>query len=266
MIEVDTTRPSLFPHSRNVTIHGGVFTAGDYRDRHGEVEASSHSTPKIPRYHFRSQHNLTRRDEWSFSIGEQKGEKTGQGKVIIQTFVGRRARQLWQSTIDYTQRLVNPNLLNIIGTSSEDDEARYILFDAAQQNNACRLIAAGLRQGERETTIFGTRIIYGIASGLDFLGKISPNLSLANFGIENFDVFSDDFGNTALAFTPQRSPELTSQSGEGSSLIQPPWAERNAMHFEDNKECIVVFNSLITKLFNDANHIIYSKWFLSFTC
>ncbi|KIK60893.1 hypothetical protein GYMLUDRAFT_261242 [Collybiopsis luxurians FD-317 M1] len=253
-----TTRPSFFPHSHNFAIYGGVFIAGDHQGGSREAgTSSSNDIPKISRNFVRSQRNLRRQDEWIFSIGEQKDGKLGRGKVIIQAFVGRRARQLWQSTINYAQLLVHPNLLNIVGTSSDNDKAHYILFDAAQQNNACQLIAAGLRLGERETNVFGTRIVYGIASGLDFLTKINSSLSIANFGIESFDVFSDDNGNTVLAFTPQRLLEQTNQRGEENEPIQPQWVERNTMHLLGNKDGTAVFNYLITKLFSDANHIVY---------
>ncbi|KIK57996.1 hypothetical protein GYMLUDRAFT_98254 [Collybiopsis luxurians FD-317 M1] len=162
-----TSRTSLFAGSRNVKIYGGVFNTGlRPRERHrSEAEADSHGIPKIPRHLVRSQDNLRRRDEWIFSFGqaeycEHKGE---QNNVIIQTFMGCRARQIWQSTIDYAQRLINPNLLNIVGTSSEESGAHYILFDAAQQKSTNCLIASGLTQGDRETTMFGTQIVYGIA-------------------------------------------------------------------------------------------------------
>ncbi|KIK60895.1 hypothetical protein GYMLUDRAFT_244048 [Collybiopsis luxurians FD-317 M1] len=273
-----TSRPSFFPHSQNFAIYGGVFIAGDHQGAWHELSAPEHSAnsglggsreaeansyndipkqKKISRNFVRSQHNLKRRDEWIFSIGEQKDETVGQSKVIIQTFVGRRARQLWQSTIDYAQRLVNPNLLNIVGTSSEDDRAHYILFDAAQLNDTCSLIAAGLRLGEMETTVFGMRIVYGIASGLDFLAKISPSLSPINVGIESFDVFSDDFGDTVLTFIPHGEQEQTKQRGKRNDPVQLSWLKGNVMHYNVNKDDIALFDSLVTKLFNDANCVIY---------
>ncbi|KIK60864.1 hypothetical protein GYMLUDRAFT_261219 [Collybiopsis luxurians FD-317 M1] len=282
-LKLDTaTRPSLFPRSRNVTIYGGVFTAGHHHQgvwreishlslvhptktclwRHREAKVSSKNIPEIPMHLVRSQYNLRKQDEWTFSIGKAAhcGPEDEQGQVIIQTFVGRRARQLWQSTIDYAQRLVSPNILNIVGTSSGDSEAHYILFGGAQRNNTRRLIASGLRLGERETTMFGTRIVYGIASGLDFLSKINPYLSLANLEIESFDAFSDDLGNTVLAFTPHGEHE--EERREGNGCLQPPWLWRDVvdnLQPEVRRDSVVVFNSLITKLFNDANHIIYKE-------
>ncbi|KIK60851.1 hypothetical protein GYMLUDRAFT_596930 [Collybiopsis luxurians FD-317 M1] len=257
------TRSSLFGGSRNVTIYGGNFKAaggqGEEEFAPSRADPNLSNIPKIPRHLVRSQHSLGRRQgKWRFSIGELKDEKMGEGKVIIQTFEGRQARKLWQSTIDYARRLLDPNFLNIVGTSSEDDRVPYILFDAAHQNSTCHLIACGLRQGEREITMFGTRIVYGIASGLYTLSQTGPRFSLANFGSENFDLFSDDVGNTVLAFTPHG--EQCEQRCKVIDLtIHPPWVEGDAVPFEVKKDGIGVFNSLITKVFNDANHIIYRE-------
>ncbi|KIK60347.1 hypothetical protein GYMLUDRAFT_43644 [Collybiopsis luxurians FD-317 M1] len=161
--------PSLFAHSRNIVINGGNFTAGNCCGGHPEVNFGVRNLPEIPRYQVRTQDIIGTRDQWTFSVGEAdaRGRKSGQAQVIIQTFEGPRAREDWLTTIRYAQRLVNPHVLEIVGISptsvNVDYDPHYILFDGGYRSNTHRLLALGLRQGEKEITMLGLRIVYGIA-------------------------------------------------------------------------------------------------------
>ncbi|KIK61053.1 hypothetical protein GYMLUDRAFT_243735 [Collybiopsis luxurians FD-317 M1] len=274
--------PSLFAHSRNVKIYGGNFITGD-NGHHKRADAfdnipevRSHlvkrsvdltnwNNAKIPRFQLRLLDTVSTRNEWTFSVGEasdrdSNGRKLGKTEVIIQTFEGPRAKEHWQMTVRSAQRLVNPHLLHIIGISPRsvhvDDDPHYILFDGGYRRNTRRLIASGLRQGERETALVGSQIVYGIASGLDYLSKMISNLSL----VESFDVFSDDLGKTVLAFTPHN--EQMERWRQNNEFHYTPWQEQRDLgdvNPELRKDDTAICNSLISKLFNDANHIIYRE-------
>ncbi|KAJ4487239.1 hypothetical protein C8J55DRAFT_324741 [Lentinula edodes] len=111
-----------------------------------------------------------------------------------------------------------------------------------------RLIASMLRKGERETTALGLRTVLGIASGLDYLTNVRPSFSIDNVGFEHFDVFSDDRGCIKLSFTPDCPESAITDSGTTST---------NSKMLSRTTSSIL--DSLITKIFNDANHIIYRE-------
>ncbi|KAF5356646.1 hypothetical protein D9757_012860 [Collybiopsis confluens] len=166
----------------------------------------------------------------------------------------------------------NPHFLSIIAkspsTGDPEDDAHYILFDGSSRRSTRRLIAMGLRQGEDETTKIGLQVVYGIASGLHSLSTISLKISLSDFELESFDVFSAEDGTTMLAFTPYTERyEQPADDDESGGFVQAPWTKRPNEHrypSSGGKDVsttgtITVFNSLISKLFNDANHIIYRE-------
>ncbi|KAJ3780368.1 hypothetical protein GGU10DRAFT_437883 [Lentinula aff. detonsa] len=121
--------------------------------------------------------------------------------------------------------------------------------------------------------MLGSQIVYGIASGLDYLVKVFPTLGIK---LEHFDVFSDAQGNTVLSFTP----DITALEGGG---IWEGYREKSAHYAPRRKDgstaegCFRVTmldsriqkdvnrdvdlcNSLISKvIFNDANYIVYGE-------
>jgi hypothetical protein len=117
----------------------------------------------------------------------------------------------------------NPHVLDVLGISPASFSPPYIIFrggilyfeilswpfplrsltqTASLRLDTRRIIASVLETGERQTAALASQITYGIASAFDYLSQTSSCLRLADLAIECFDVFSDDTGNTVLAFTP----------------------------------------------------------------
>ncbi|KAF8829363.1 hypothetical protein HHX47_DHR3000712 [Lentinula edodes] len=239
------------------TINGGNFHA--FHDR---VEGVSHQDSNsggidiVPRHYIRTGEVVRAKKGWRFNSATNrsargKKKKSSRTDILIQTFEGPKAKQRWERTLRFARHLVNAHFLDIVGTSptsASQAEPHYIVFDGVAKRDTRRLIASMLRKGERETTALGLRTIQGIASGLDYLTNVRPSFSIDNVGFEHFDVFSDDRGCIKLSFTPD-CPE---------SAIADAWTTPTSSKALSPTTSSIL-DSLITKIFNDANHIIYRE-------
>ncbi|KAF9065704.1 hypothetical protein BDP27DRAFT_1450093 [Rhodocollybia butyracea] len=141
----------------------------------------------------------------------------------------------------------NGHHLNIIGISpfsNSDTEAdvRYIVYERAHRRDTRCLLAAALVTGEKETSAVGLRTVYGIASALAHLFKSRVSAVILLIGCcQNFDTFSDDSGHTVVCFTPNIVDTDT----------------RLKRHTDE----ITLCNSLIKKIFTEANHTIWRENF-----
>ncbi|KIK66755.1 hypothetical protein GYMLUDRAFT_37885 [Collybiopsis luxurians FD-317 M1] len=163
--------------------------------------------------------------------------------VIVQEFEGSTGKLQWENTLRCAPHSLNPHILDIVGISppslSNHDNPRYIVFQGARRLNPRRLIASMLVERDRERLAgVGSQVVYSIASALDYLSNASTALRLADIGIENFDVFSDENGSSTVRFTPNPAG-LTPQETEMSD--------------------VGVCNSFMTKLFSDANYILHRE-------
>ncbi|KAJ4476885.1 hypothetical protein C8J55DRAFT_606646 [Lentinula edodes] len=188
--------------------------------------------PDIPKNALTLQENIKFREGARFhsAIASYKVSKVK--AVMVQIFEGPDARLLWNKTVQSSNHLLNPHLLKIIGISpSLDEDLHYIVFDGSYKRDTSQLIASLLREGNtREIMVVGSQIVYGIASGIDYISQATS----ASMRVQDFDIFSDDLGKTVVSFSPGKNQE-----------------ER-----KDNNASIIC-NSLMSKLFHDANHILY---------
>ncbi|KAF5392146.1 hypothetical protein D9757_001498 [Collybiopsis confluens] len=244
-----STTGSFFAHANNFTINGASFihSNGDTHMRGVEPQFFD-ELPVIPRHQFQIREEIVVRKEWRFgraiAAARHKASRSAKEEMIVQTFQGLNARkpQLWKKTLHLAKRLVNAHFLNISGSSSSQDSAaqndcHYIIFDSTSQKNTRRVLASALRRGTRETIMLGSRAVFGIASGFDYLSNTYASV-LTTTSIGNFDVFSNETGHTVLSFTPDDTHTRECKENIGTSPL-----------------C----NLLIRTVFNDANHIIYRE-------
>ncbi|KAE9406032.1 hypothetical protein BT96DRAFT_295733 [Gymnopus androsaceus JB14] len=228
----------FFAQSHGFTIHNSQFYACS---GHGFNQARDEVAPSaaffvIPRDELRTLSVLYTRKGFRFNSAKRKN-----CDVVVQVFEGLKAKQTWQKTLKFSRRLVNAHVLDIVGISPSSDsysDAHYIVFDGAGSRNAGHLIASVLRKGARETTEIGSRVVYGIASALDYISKAV--LPLPDLSEDDLEVFSDEFGHTRLAFTPGDSSVMNLE-------------ERSSLEPADAALC----NSFIGKIFDAANHAVY---------
>ncbi|KAE9394251.1 hypothetical protein BT96DRAFT_195151 [Gymnopus androsaceus JB14] len=190
----------------------------------------------MPRRKFRFQDMIYKQEFSRFNSAMYK-----RSEIIVQTFEGPEARELWEQTITVAHRLVNAHFLNLIGVSPEESsgDPHYIVFDGSSCRSTHHLLASLLRKGTKETSPVGMQIVYGVASGLDFL--IQQNISLAGIE-ETINLFSNNHGHTVLSFTPP---------------VEDMEEQRSASKCRNEE--ILVCTSLIQKTFNKANHVIYRE-------
>ncbi|KAE9406034.1 hypothetical protein BT96DRAFT_988007 [Gymnopus androsaceus JB14] len=179
----------FFAQSHNFTIHNSQFYAcsGHGFNSREQEDVPSTAFCVIPKHKLRFQFNSAKRKKCD---------------VVVQVFEGPKAKQTWQKTLKYSRCLMNAHFLDIVGVSPSSDcssDPYYIVFDGTSSRSTHRLIASTLR-GDKEATVIGLRAVYGITLGFDYISKtINP---LSKLRIDEFDVFSDDFGHTQLTFTP----------------------------------------------------------------
>ncbi|KIK55326.1 hypothetical protein GYMLUDRAFT_841976 [Collybiopsis luxurians FD-317 M1] len=105
--------------------------------------------------------------------------------------------------------------------------------------NTRRLLASALKNGDQTVlAALGIQVAYGIASALDYLSRTRTTGCLSNFGIECFEVFSDDKGHTVLSLTPEFASSMPCNEEMNDTLI-----------------C----NSLISKIFEEVNYVAYRE-------
>ncbi|KIK56583.1 hypothetical protein GYMLUDRAFT_247624 [Collybiopsis luxurians FD-317 M1] len=162
--------------------------------------------------------------------------------VIVQEFEGSTRKQQLEETLHWIPHSLNPYLLQPVGTSPpsiSDRNPHYIVYKGVYKLNPRRLIASLLAERDRERLAsVGSQVVYGIASALDYLSNATTALRLADIGIQNFDIFSDENGRSVVCFTSE-----------------PADTERRDAEMNN----VVVCNTFITKLFSDANHILHRE-------
>ncbi|KAE9410244.1 hypothetical protein BT96DRAFT_367493 [Gymnopus androsaceus JB14] len=167
---------SLFAKSHSFTINGGQFYAHS-GSSHGQNRSTSTEHEDvtltafrvIPMHKLRMLSVIYTRKGYRFNSAKRK-----KSDVVVQVFEGPDARQMWQKTLKFSRRLVNAHALNVVGISptfAASSDPHYIVFDGVGSRNTRHLIASMLRKGARETTIVGSRVVYGIASALDYISK-----------------------------------------------------------------------------------------------
>ncbi|KAF9062157.1 hypothetical protein BDP27DRAFT_1428192 [Rhodocollybia butyracea] len=243
---MQTASNQFFMGSHGFTIYGSNFTniVGTERDRDSDTsEVSVYSRDKLHTWGV-----VRTRKRWTFnSAVTAKKEGSGESMpVFVQTFEGPEARQLFRNTLEFSRRLVNGHHLNIIGISPSSNsntktDAHYIVYERAHSKDTRRLLAAALREGEKETTTVGLRTVQGIASALAHLSKIASDLPLTQIELENFDVFSDELGRTVLCYTPNINGFERPHGSAG----------------HDSE--ITLCNLLIKKIFTEANHTVWRE-------
>ncbi|KIK66760.1 hypothetical protein GYMLUDRAFT_37892 [Collybiopsis luxurians FD-317 M1] len=162
--------------------------------------------------------------------------------VVVQEFEGSSRKQQWERTLRWTPHSLNPHLLRLVGISPpsiSDQGPCYVVYKGARSMNPRHLIASLLGKSDRERLAgVGCQVVYGVVSALDYLSKTTTILRLADIGFENFEVFSDEDGSSTVCFTP-------APAGIGPT--------------ETDMCDIAVCDSLIGKLFSDANHILHRE-------
>ncbi|KIK57037.1 hypothetical protein GYMLUDRAFT_61638 [Collybiopsis luxurians FD-317 M1] len=212
--------------------------------------------------------------------------------VVIQAFEGHKTREQFRETLRFLQGLINPHVLEIKGTSpasTSDPVSPYFVFDGACRNDSRRLVALKLRNEAYEILALGSQIVrifiptvfravlmkiptqvYGIAvfgsqSGLDCISKANPGLSLADIG--NFDVFSNEHGHSVVSFTLEHGTSKRKKKDKywrnapyrsgSQNYVKTPSKSNETLSDSD----VAIFNSLVTKIFNDANYALYGESF-----
>ncbi|KAF5387264.1 hypothetical protein D9757_006851 [Collybiopsis confluens] len=284
-------RSSFFAHSNNFTIYGGTFKAehhnyhSDEHQRCQNDDSDLQELPEVTPEHLGGNGRTLRGKSFedpgiSYSLARESLQK---GPMDLQYWRGGTERE---STSRHSKDLGqnrsgnDPHLLRIIGkspTSSNPDNDPYYILSPEEYTLPNRIgIKTRRAEGDNEDRSMESRLQFCFdvtfllvslhtqpQAGLDFLSTFRPNRWLADLEIENFDVFSDDDGKTMLALTPQWAPQIGFEENGGSSdFVQAPWSRghHGATDVEVTKDDIRVFNALISKLFNDANHIIYREW------
>ncbi|KAF9065707.1 hypothetical protein BDP27DRAFT_1424578 [Rhodocollybia butyracea] len=231
--------------SHGFTISDSHFTNNAYYVSENR-DSDTSSVSVYPRHKLRNWGVVRTRKNWTFNSAVAEKEGSGESvPVFVQTFEGRGAKQLFADTLEFSRGLVNGHHLNVIGispNSTTEADSHYIVYERAHSRDSRRLLAAALMKGEKETTIMGLRTVYGITSALAYLSKVASSISLAQIEAENFDAFSDDSGRTMLCFTPNIV---------NTDMIKHP----NGL---PNRNDLDLCNSLIGKIFTEANHTIWS--------
>ncbi|KAJ3877737.1 hypothetical protein F5051DRAFT_490647 [Lentinula edodes] len=235
--DINITEPSILTNAHHFTINHAHFAAsngtdivkvihdfckGYYEPRslEGQGDLIQPDLPDIPKSALILQDNISSREGARFHSAITSSKVSKVKGVLVQIFEGPDARLV---TLEQDS---NPHLLKIIGISpSLDEDLHYIVFDGSYKRDTSQLIASLLREGNtREIMVVGSQIVYGIA--ITSLKQLQ----------QDFDIFSDDLGKTVVSFSPGKNQE-----------------ER-----KDNNASIIC-NSLMSKLFHDANYILYRE-------
>ncbi|KAE9410246.1 hypothetical protein BT96DRAFT_1011822 [Gymnopus androsaceus JB14] len=232
---------SFFANSQNFTINGGQFYAfaGSRHGQNRSTYVTFNTFRVIPMRKLYMLSVISIREGSRFNTATRK-----KSEVLVQVFEGPKAEQMWRKTLQLSRRLVNAHVLNIVGISSTfaaSSDPHYIVFDgmgSRNTRNTRHFMASMLRKGARETTTVGMRVVYGIASALDYISKAV--MPLADLNKDELEVFSDDTGHTRLAFAPDNSDFAATNP-------RSIWAPTDAG----------ICDSLIKKIFNDANRAVH---------
>ncbi|KIK57036.1 hypothetical protein GYMLUDRAFT_46653 [Collybiopsis luxurians FD-317 M1] len=274
------TGPSFFPNSHNFQIYGGSFAA--FHNSHIFVQAAPRlddSERNMQDAPHSDDSCVIRRHQINMNDGKvictRQGSRfssatMGSGSlktpIVVQAFEGPKAKEQFRETLQFLRGLINPHVLEIKGTSpasTSDDSSPYFVFDGACRNDTRRLMASRLKNEVHEILALGSQIVYGVASGLDCISKANPELSLADIGVKNFDVFSNERGHSVVSFTLEHGTSKRKKkdktwryapyrSGSRNHVTTSPKANQTLSDSD-----LVIFNSLVTKIFNDANHTLH---------
>ncbi|KAJ3785677.1 hypothetical protein GGU10DRAFT_191830 [Lentinula aff. detonsa] len=143
-----------------------------------------------------------------------EGSQSSSTEVIIQSFEGPRAKQLWQET-----------------------SPRYLVFDGDCRRDTRLLLASLIYKEDQEITMRGTQVVHAITSALEYLSRNFPGRDIKP---EHFNVFSDDQGKTVLSFTP----DITAL--EGGGIGRRETSRGNVSRYVDPN--FGLCNSLISKV------------------
>ncbi|KAF9064609.1 hypothetical protein BDP27DRAFT_1405269 [Rhodocollybia butyracea] len=144
------------------------------------------------------------------------------------------------------RRKRNAHILGVVGTSKPlSSDAHYIAFDGRHENDSHYLLAAALQKGDKITTI-GSQIVkanfvhifchtnISQQCGLDYLFS-SRIIIEEDIKSTNFEMFSDSYGHTVVAFVPDILPRIRDFSVGGARSLKKQITQYTVMSFTGEK-------------------------------
>ncbi|KAJ7277846.1 hypothetical protein C8J57DRAFT_1465713 [Mycena rebaudengoi] len=169
--------------------------------------------------------------------------------VAVKVFSGARAKEERDNAVTTSRYLMHPNFLRMMGCSSEFSPNSFIVYHGAFEGSAKRMLASVLREELLKCLLLGVQLVYGISSGLSYLeGKRFPVESAEP---TDFDLLIGEDGNLKLGFIPKSFPPSDDDIDASTSQAQP----------QPRKPEIELLDSLCRMAFQDANRILYRKFF-----
>ncbi|KAF5351287.1 hypothetical protein D9758_007996 [Tetrapyrgos nigripes] len=157
--------------------------------------------------------------------------------VLVKVFHGSRAKEHHKAAVAFSEGLLHPSMLRMTACSSFASQSPFIVYgDDCERGPVDYCVASALTEGIPRILQLGFQLVGGLSAGLDYLSTV-VGVSLGAIGKENFEVY--------ITKGDQVKVGLGSCKFEsGSKDAVADWE---------------LFNDLCTKLFEDANRLLYNK-------
>ncbi|KAF5352061.1 hypothetical protein D9758_009399 [Tetrapyrgos nigripes] len=158
--------------------------------------------------------------------------------VLVKVFHGPRAKEHQKAAISFNERLLHPSMLRMMACSPSSSQAPFIIFDdECERGSVDYCVASALTDGLPRSVMLGFQLIGGLSAGLDYLSTVI-DVPLSTVGRDNYEVYITNGNQVKIGLGCYK----TGRHGEDGS--EADW---------------VLFNDLCSKLFNDANRLLYKE-------
>ncbi|KAF5351338.1 hypothetical protein D9758_007993 [Tetrapyrgos nigripes] len=156
--------------------------------------------------------------------------------VLVKVFHGSRAKEHHKAAVAFSEGLLHPSMLRMTACSFASQSPFIVYGDDCERGPVDYCVASALTEGIPRILQLGFQLVGGLSAGLDYLSTV-VGVSLGAIGKENFEVY--------ITKGDQVKVGLGSCKFEsGSKDAVADWE---------------LFNDLCTKLFEDANRLLYNK-------
>ncbi|PPR01453.1 hypothetical protein CVT26_015086 [Gymnopilus dilepis] len=242
-----STGASHFAGAKNVRISGGSFNniLGNYikteiiqqeRTIEGIVEGSRVLTIEDVSL----DHEVFKGQGYRFYSGFSNGKV-----VAMKVYQGRRARERAMIAAEFSQKIMHPNIPQMIGVSPRNSGLSFLVFDGDYECVADHILEHALRSGLDQSLTFGLRTVVGLSSALDYLNDM--DYPLGSVGLDHFVVLSCR-GNIVVHFEPEEAAKVSPVSGGKSP-----------------ETALQIFHSLCQRVFDGAAKTHYENEHVSRT-
>ncbi|KAJ7450990.1 hypothetical protein B0H11DRAFT_2076654 [Mycena galericulata] len=163
------------------------------------------------------------------------GEKDGHTVVVRVRNRTTIVRKRLELTLELLKRLMHPNVLQIMKTSSPQSPFHFIVYEDVYWKNAEGPLSFALRTNLQRSISLGFRMIAGISAGMSYLSVQGLGLRL-----EWFDIFVDIDDRFVIRVNPLS-----------------PFEGSNTVEFQEREDTWVVFNELCRRTLGSANRVLH---------